>query len=402
MAQTMAPKQLRMPPSIWLLGIVSMLTDISSEMVHSLLPMFLMTTMGASVFMVGLIEGLAEFTALMLKVFSGALSDYWGRRKGLVLAGYALSAMTKPIFPLAMTVPVVLGARLFDRLGKGLRDAPRDALIADMTPAPLRGAAFGLRQSLDTIGAFLGPIIAVLLMTVWAYDIRWVFWLACIPAVLAVLMLFWVKEEVNERSSSLINPINVDRFKQLGRPYLWVVLLGGLLGLARFSDAFLVLRAFDSGIPMTLVPLIMVVMNVVYAATAYPFGKLSDRLGHTQLLGFGIASMVMANLSLAMGSHWIYVVVGVAFWGLHMGLTQGVMASWIAMVTPEELRGTGFGFYNLVLGFAILLASAVGGLLWDEWGAQYTFGASALIGLACLFSMKSIALNVRNDQVSLD
>lgn len=398
----MTPKPLGMPPSIWLLGVVSMLTDISSEMVHSLLPMFLMTSMGASVFIVGLIEGLAEFTALILKIFSGALSDYWGRRKGLVLAGYALSAFTKPIFPLAMSVPVVLGARLVDRLGKGVRDAPRDALIADMTPASLRGAAFGLRQSLDTIGAFIGPIIAVLLMAVWAYDIRIVFWLACIPAVMAVVLLFFVKEEVREQSATLQNPLNISLLKMLGKSYVWVVVLGGLLGLARFSDAFLVLRAFNSGIPMMFVPLIMVVMNVVYAASAYPFGKLSDRVGHVKLLGFGIFSLVIANLSFALGSHWIYVVVGVAFWGLHMGLTQGVMASWIAMVTPANLRGTGYGFYNLVLGFAMLFASVMGGLLWDYWGASYTFVASAIIGLISLLLLKNLSVQVQTEGVSPD
>lgn len=391
-----------LPPSIWLLGIVSMLTDISSEMVHSLLPMFLITSMGASVLMVGLIEGLAEFTAMMLKIFSGALSDYWGRRKGLVLAGYALSAFTKPIFPLAMTVPVVLGARLIDRLGKGVRDAPRDALIADMTPPSLRGAAFGLRQSLDTIGAFLGPIIAVLLMAVWAYDIRIVFWLACIPALMAVLLLFFVKEEAREPSAPLFNPLNFIHLRLLGHSYLWVVVLGGLLGLARFSDAFLVLRAFNGGISMTLVPLVMVVMNVVYAATAYPFGQLSDRVGHVKLLAFGIASLVVANIIFAMGSHWIYVVVGVSFWGLHMGLTQGVMASWIASVTPAHLRGTGYGFYNLVLGFAMLLASAIGGLLWDYWGAAYTFGASAIIGLFCLLTLKLLSARLQIRAVSPD
>ena len=362
-----------------------MLTDISSEMVHSLLPMFLVTTMGASVFTIGLIEGIAESTALILKVFSGAFSDYLGRRKGLAVAGYAVSAFTKPIFPLATTIQLVLGARFLDRIGKGVRDAPRDALIVDITPSEIRGAAFGLRQSLDTVGAFLGPLIAVALMSAWANDFQSVFWAATLPAVIALLLMIFAVHEKNRKVSQVItNPLSLKSIKNLGSPYWMVVLLGALLGLARFSDAFLVLRAFDSGMPMALVPLIMVLMNVVYAATAYPFGKLSDRIGHVKILMFGIAILFVADICFASGIHWTNVVGGVSLWGFHMGLTQGLMASLIAAVAPADLRGTAYGFYNLVLGFSMLLASALAGFIWDKWGASYTFYASAGMCLACL------------------
>ncbi len=373
-----------MPSSIWVLGFVSMLTDISSEMVHSLLPMFLVTTMGASVMTIGLIEGVGESTALMLKVFSGAFSDYLGRRKALAVAGYALSAMTKIIFPIATSLSVILGARMLDRLGKGVRDAPRDALIVDITPSNMRGAAFGLRQSLDTVGAFLGPLIAVALLSFGLADVRTVFGLAVIPAFLALIFLMWVKEPHTAMPEAPTHPLNRQSIKSLGARYAWVVSVGALLGLARFSDAFLVLRAFESGIPMALVPLIMVVMNLVYAVSAYPLGELSDRIGRVQLLVLGVMTLISANLILAMGSEWPYIVVGVAFWGLHMGLTQGLMATMIAAVAPASLRGTAYGLYNLVLGFAMLIASGMAGFIWDQWGPVYTFCESALIGLMCL------------------
>jgi MFS family permease len=362
-----------------------MLTDISSEMVHSLLPMFLVTTMAVSVFTIGMIEGIAESTALVLKVFSGALSDYIGRRKGLAVAGYALSALAKPVFPLATTIQFILSARFIDRLGKGIRDAPRDALIADITAPEIRGAAFGLRQSLDTVGAFLGPLLAVALMLVSSNNFRLVFWIATIPAVIAlVLIIFAVREKNREFLQAPTYPLSLENFKKLGSGYWLVVLVGALLGLARFSDAFLILRAFDIGIPMSFVPLIMVLMNVVYAATAYPFGKLSDRIGHSKILMFGMVILFSADICLAVGTHWTSVLSGVALWGLHMGLTQGILSSLVAAAAPVDLRGTAYGVYNFVLGIALLVASALAGFIWDVWGPAYTFYTSAV---ACLASL---------------
>ncbi len=372
------PPSSKLPAGIWVLGFVSLLMDISSEMIHSLLPLFMVGTLGASALMVGVIEGLAESTALIVKVFSGALSDYLGKRKGLALFGYALGALTKPLFAIAPVTGVVLTARLLDRVGKGIRGAPRDALVADIAPPEMRGAAFGLRQSLDTVGAFLGPLLAVGLMLLWANDFRAVFWVAVIPGLLAVaLLLFGVREPQRHVDKKHINPIRRDNLKRLSASYWWVVGLGAVFTLARFSEAFLVLRAQQGGIPVALVPLVMVAMNLVYAVSAYPFGKLSDRMSHRTLLAIGLVVLIAADLVLAMNDHWITVLAGVALWGIHMGMTQGLLATMVADTAPVDLRGTAFGFFNLVSGLAMLLASVVAGLLWDRLGASFTFHAGA-------------------------
>ncbi len=370
--------QTKVPAGIWILGFVSMLMDISSEMIHSLLPLFMVGTLGASAFVVGLIEGLAEATALIVKVFSGILSDYLGKRKGLAVAGYALGALTKPLFAVASTTGLVLTARLLDRVGKGVRGAPRDALVADIAPPQVRGAAFGLRQSLDTVGAFLGPLLAVGLMLLWANDFRAVFWAAVVPGLLAVaLLLFGVREPEHHADAKRINPIRRENLRRLSGAYWWLVGLGAVVTLARFSEAFLVLRAQQGGIAIALVPLVMVAMNVVYAASAYPFGKLADRMSHKTLLAWGLAVLIAADLVLAMDDHWTMVLAGVALWGVHMGMTQGLLATMVADTAPIDLRGTAFGFFNLVSGVAMLIASVVAGLLWDQWGASFTFYAGA-------------------------
>ena len=383
----------QIPASIWVLGFVGLLMDISSEMIHSLLPLFMVTTLGASAFTVGLVEGLAESTALMVKVFSGALSDYLGKRKGLAVFGYALGALTKPLFAIAPSMGMVLTARLIDRVGKGIRGAPRDALVADIAPAHLRGAAFGLRQSLDTVGAFVGPLLAVGLMLLWANDFRAVFWVAVVPGVLAVvLLLFGVHEperQAGQAATKRTNPITRQNLKRLGKSYWWVVGIGAVFTLARFSEAFLVLRAQQGGMAIALVPLVMVAMNVVYAVTAYPFGKLSDRVSHTKLLAAGLVVLIAADLVLASSNHWAVVLGGVALWGVHMGMTQGLLATMVANTAPTDLRGTAYGFFNLMSGLALLLASGLAGLVWDQLGAAYTFYAGAvfcvlaLIALAC-------------------
>ena len=380
----------RMPNGVWVLGFVSLLMDVSSEMIHSLLPLFMVTVLGASALTVGVIEGIAESTALLVKVFSGVLSDYLGRRKGLAVVGYALGALTKPMFALATGIGMVLTARFLDRIGKGIRGAPRDALLADITTPAIRGAAFGLRQSLDTVGAFLGPLIGVGLMLWWANDFRAVFWVALIPGLLAVaLLLFGVHEPKRTAVHQPINPISRANLRRLSSTYWWVVGIGAVFTLARFSEAFLVLRAAQGGIAIALVPLVMVAMNVIYAASAYPFGKLSDRMSHTRLLAIGLMVLIAADLVLATNDHWTTVLAGVALWGVHMGITQGLLARMVADVTPADLRGTGYGFFNLMSGLAMLVASVLAGLLWDRLGAVYTFYAGAMFcviaaaGLLC-------------------
>ncbi len=381
----------RIPAAIWALGFVSLLMDISSEMIHSLLPMFMVSVLGASAFAVGLIEGAAEATALIVKVFSGALSDYLGKRKLLAVIGYALGAFTKPLFAISSSLTVILTARVTDRIGKGIRGAPRDALVADLAPPEIRGAAFGLRQSLDTVGAFVGPLSAVGLMLLWADDFRAVFWVAVIPGLLSVaLLIFGVQEPARHASESRRgNPIRRDNLGRLPRAYWFVVAIGALFTLARFSEAFLVLRAQQGGMPVAWVPLVMVAMNVVYALSAYPFGHLSDRMNHGKLLMLGLLVLIAADLVLASGNHWSVVLVGVMLWGLHLGMTQGLLATMIADVAPEDLRGTAYGCFNLVSGIAMLAASALAGLMWDRLGAAFTFYTGAVF---CALTLAGLAL----------
>jgi len=378
----------RMPAGIWVLGFVSLLMDISSEMIHSLLPLFMATTLGASALTIGLVEGTAESTALIVKVFSGVLSDYLGKRKGLALFGYALGALTKPLFAVATSTGVVLTARLLDRVGKGIRGAPRDALAADIAPAHLRGAAFGLRQSLDSVGSFLGPLFGVGLMLLWANDFRAVFWVAVIPGVLAVaLLLVGIREPERHEGEQRSNPIRRDNLARLSKAYWSVVVIGAVFTLARFSEAFLVLRAQQTGIPTALVPLVMVAMGLVYALTAYPFGKLSDRVSHRKMLAIGLMVLVAADLVIASGRDWTALLVGVVLWGVHMGMTQGLLAAMVADTAPVDLRGTAFGFFNLVSGIGLLAASTVAGLLWDRLGASWTFYAGAGFSLVALVTL---------------
>ncbi|MHA3117181.1 MFS transporter [Acinetobacter sp. ANC 4635] len=378
----------QIPSGVWVLGFVSMLMDISSEMIHSLLPVFMLTALGASALAIGLIEGLAEATALIIKIFSGVISDYIGKRKGLTVIGYMLGALTKPLFAVAPTIGLVLTARLLDRVGKGVRDAPRDALIADIVPAQIRGAAFGLRQALDTVGAFLGPLLAAGLMLLWANDFRAVFWVAVIPGLMAVaLLLFGIREPEHQEAPKRTNPIQRENLKRLSGSYWWVVSIGAVFTLARFSEAFLVLRAQQSGVPVAFIPLVMVAMNLIYALSAYPFGKLSDRMNHKVLLALGLIVLISADLVLAMNTHWSVVLTGVALWGVHMGMTQGLLATMVADTAPADLRGTAYGFFNLVSGLAMLLASVLAGLLWDRLGASFTFYAGATFCIITLIGL---------------
>ncbi len=373
------------PAGVWALGFVSLLMDVSSEMIHSLLPVFLVTTLGTSVFVVGLMEGAAEATALIVKVFSGVLSDYWGKRKPLAILGYGMGAFSKPLFALASGASLILAARLLDRVGKGIRGAPRDALVADITPPELRGAAFGLRQSLDTVGAFLGPLLAMGLMLLWANDFRAVFWVATVPAFLCVaLLIFGVREPDRAAGAPRSNPISRANLARLGAPYWWVVVIGAVFTLARFSEAFLVLRVQQGGLGLAWTPLVLIAMNLIYAACAYPFGKLADRMQHGTLLTWGLLLLIGADALLAYSNAGVWVWAGIVLWGLHMAMTQGLLATMVADSAPADLRGTAYGFFNLMSGLAMLLASGLAGLLWEQLGAAFTFLAGIVFCLAAL------------------
>ena len=373
------------PRPIWALGFVSLLMDISSEMIHALLPVYLVTVLGTTMATVGVIEGIAEATASIVKVFSGALSDWLGKRKLLTAIGYGLAACTKPIFPLAASVGWLVAARFLDRIGKGIRGAPRDALIADIAPPHLRGASFGLRQSLDTTGAFIGPGLAVAMMWLTANHFQTVFWVAVIPAFLSVLLLLVAVQEP-ERPAGLRKvrfPLSLPELRRLGPAYWLVVGVATLFTLARFSEAFLILRAQSAGLPIVLVPLVLVVMNLVYAAAAYPAGVLSDRHDRLTLLMTGLALLIAADLALAVSGNLWGIALGVVLWGLHMGFTQGLLATLIADTAPAELRGTAYGVFNLLGGLALLAASVGAGALWDNLGPMAPFLAGAgLTGLA--------------------
>jgi len=379
------------PRTVWALGLVSLFMDLSSESIHALLPLFLTTTLGASVALVGLIDGVAEATASIAKVFSGYLSDRLRKRKALILIGYGLGAVTKPLFALAGTPAVVFGARFADRIGKGLRGAPRDALVADVTPPEIRGRAFGLRQSLDTVGAFAGPLLAIGLMAAFANDIRMVFWVAVIPAVLAVAcVLFGVEDAAAATTPMAAPPVRLVDLKRLPRAFWSVTLVGVVFTLARFSEAFLILKASAAGLPLMLAPLVLVVMNVVYALGAYPAGIWSDRVPARRLFGWGLLALIAADLSLSLLPGLGTAFVGIALWGVHMALTQGLLAKLVADHAPAELRGSAFGVFNLMTGAAMLFASVIAGLVWDRFGANATFlvGAGfAFVALVCVFSL---------------
>ena len=371
------------PRGVWVLGFVSMLMDISSEMIHALLPLYLTLTLGASALVVGAIEGLAEATALIVKVFSGTLSDRWGKRQPITAFGYGLAALSKPLFALATSPFLVLVARFLDRIGKGIRGAPRDALIAALTPSAIRGAAFGLRQSLDTVGAFAGPLAAMALMLAWNDDFRAVFWVAVVPAILSfLLVLFAVKDpEVTQSGSQAGERPRLDRrtLRSLGPAFWAVTIAGGALTLARFSEAFLILRASDLGLAAAYAPLVLVAMNVVYSVTAFPAGRLADRVAPRTLLLIGTAMLVAADVALASTRSLAGLAAGVALWGLHMGFTQGILAAMVAEAAPAPLHGTAFGAFNFASGIALLAASLIAGALWQFVGPEATFWVGALL-----------------------
>jgi len=370
------------PRDVWVLGVVSLLTDVSSEMIFGLLPVFLVSVLGATTTTVGLIEGVAEGTASISKLFSGWLSDRMGQRKMLTVLGYGLSLLSKPLFAIASSASMVLVARFSDRVGKGIRGAPRDALIGDLVPAGSRGAAYGLRQALDTVGAFVGPLTAIGLMAALHDDFRRVFWLAVIPGFLSVLVLIIGVREPEHRTSAPGEPVRLRECRTLSRGYWAVVAVGAVLTLAGFSQAFLILRAQAAGLPLALAPLVLVIMNLVYAVSAYPLGALSDRVNRRQLLALGFATLIVADLILAWAPNLWVVMAGVAVWGLYLGMTQGLLAALVADAAPANLRASAFGAFNFAGGVALVLASVLAGFLWAHIGPAATFIAgAALAGL---------------------
>ena len=386
-----------LPPGVWALGLVSMFMDVSSEMIHALLPVFVVGTLGAGAIWLGVIEGIAEATASIVKVFSGALSDRWGKRKSLALLGYGMAALTKPLFPLAGSATTVFMARFIDRIGKGIRGAPRDALVADYTTPEQRGAAYGLRQSLDTVGAFIGPLLAIVLMMVLANNVRAVFWIAVIPAFIAVAILWFAVKEPSHLEPLQKRVVDL-RPKDLPKAFWAVTTIATFFTLARFSEAFLILRGADVGLSIAWTPLVLVVMNIAYMCSAYPAGVLADRIPRHQLLIVGATVLIVANIILAAAHSPATALIGVALWGLHMGLTEGIFVAMIADTAPAALRGTAFGVFNLMRGLLLLIASVIAGVLWDRAGPSATFvTAAVLAAFSMLLLMIQKSATVRRE-----
>jgi MFS family permease len=280
---------------------------------------------------------------------------------------------------------LVITARSLDRIGKGIRGAPRDALVADLSTPQQRGSAYGLRQALDSLGAFIGPLLAILLMAVTADDIRAVFWLAVIPGAIAVLIIiFFIHEPAVHKQRAPEAPVKAAQIRNLGRGFWMVLAVSLFFTLARFSEAFLILRAQGLGLTLYLMPTVLMTMSLVYALAAYPAGKLSDRMGRPRTLAAGLVMLLLADLLLARADSLSVVFIGTAFWGLHMAFTQGVFSAWVADSCAAHVRGTAFGLYGLFSGITVLLASLIAGWLWEQYGAPATFYAGGGFTLVTL------------------
>ena len=382
----MTAPPVRLPGAVWALGLTSLFMDISSEIIHSILPTFLVIGLGTSAVYLGVIEGVAEATACIVKVFSGVLSDYMGKRKPLALLGYGLAALTKPLFPLASSAGTIFLARFVDRIGKGIRGAPRDALVADVTPPEQRGAAFGLRQSLDTVGAFAGPVVAMLLALAFAGELRTVLWIAVIPAFISVAVLWIGVREPSTAPQAKGKGVSLN-VRAMPLSFWIVCTVASVFMLSRFSEAFLVLVGTRAGLTPALTPLALVAMNLAYLLSAYPVGKLSDRMEKPQLLVFGCAILAIANCTLAFATTPVLLIVGSLLWGLHMGFTEGVFAAMVANSAPKDLRGSAFGIFNLLRGLVLLVASVAAGVLWEKVGPQATFGFGSALAVATVVAL---------------
>ena len=359
--------------------------DISSEMIHALLPLFMATTLSASAVWIGLTEGVGESAALISKIFSGVIADRFGKKKWLVFTGYALGVISKPFFALATSMPIVFGARFFDRIGKGIRGAPRDAIVAEVTPKEIQGAAYGLRQSLDAAGAFIGPVIATLLLLFWTADFRVIFWIALIPGLCCLLLILLGVENTAREVKTSQNQYQLKAFlSDLEPTFRWLLFIGILFSLARFSNAFMILRAADSGLPATFVPLVLVGANLVFSASSYPFGKLADQVNPLNLLALGLIFLIISDTIFALWNTVWSVSLGIIFFGLHLGASQGIFSLLVARNAPEQYRATAFGFFNFCSGLATLAAGVVAGVIWEYLGPTYTFLNGGLFAMFCL------------------
>lgn len=376
--------------TVFVLGLVSLFTDLSSEMIYPVLPLFLANVIGASTMFIGLIEGIAESTASFLKVFSGWLSDKFGKRKQLVLAGYGLSSLVKPLLAVATSGWHVLGVRFVDRIGKGIRGAPRDAMIADVTEPDKRGRAFGFHRAMDTAGAVIGPAATFLILMLFGNNYRLLFLIAAVPALIAVaIIIFGIKEKRPQspagdcRIAPPVSNVRTERQKApLSRQFIILLIIIGVFTLGNSSDAFLILRAQGAGIAVWLIPLLWLFFNLVYTLVSMPAGRLSDKIGRKRiiLLGFIIYAASYLGLAFANAGWQIWALFGL--YGVYYAMTEGVIRAHIADVVPEATRATSYGIYNFVVGVLVLPANLLTGWIWKVAGYQTALSVGA--GLAIL------------------
>jgi MFS family permease len=383
--------------NVWVAGWVSFFMDVSSEMVYPLVPLFLSSTLGVSKSVVGLIEGIAEATASLLKLFSGVIADRFGKNKLLMGFGYGISTASRPILALASGWGMVFLARFTDRAGKGIRTAPRDAIIAASTPPGQLGLAFGFHRALDTAGAVVGPAVALAILAVWAADFRLVFWLSVVPGVLAVALIVWfIEADGRVRPAQAALAWSLRGFDDRFWEFLLVI---GLFSLGNSSNAFLILKAEQVGTSPAWISGIYVGYNALYALMSVPGGLLADRVGMRRMIivGLGLFAAVYAGIALASTPQQIAALF--LCYGIYMGLTEGVQRAYLATLAPKERTATAFGLYHMVVGIAILPASLFAGVLWDTVGpaAPFLFGAGMAALAAVIFLGLGGANRAHND-----
>ncbi|MBI5682857.1 MAG: MFS transporter [Deltaproteobacteria bacterium] len=354
--------------------------DISSEMIYPLVPLFLATILGTTKTTIGIIEGVAESTASILKVFSGYLSDKLGRRKLLMGLGYGVSVLSRPIMGLSVSWSQVLAARFIDRLGKGIRTAPRDAIIADSVETNNLGKAFGFHRAMDTVGAVIGPAIAFFLLLIFSNNFRLIFWLSMIPGLIAVaLIIFFITEKRKSRDELAKLPkLTIKDFDGNFRHYMIVI---ALFSIGNTSDAFLILRAENLGVDKEYIPVVYLLFNLVYSMSSMPLGILADKIGFrkTIILSFILYAAVYLGFGLADSAY--HVLFLFCIYGVFKGMSEGTQRAYLATLSPPERKATAFGIYHMVVGFALLPASIIGGFLWDRIGPHATFFYGALTGI---------------------
>lgn len=370
---------------------------ISSVIVFTLSPLFMTQVLGASIFAVGILEGILEVITLLARIFSGIISDYIHKRKSIIVVGYIFALISRPFLALATRMEDVFLGRAFDRIGNGLDATPRDALVGDLAPPQIKGACYGLRESLSRAGSFAGALLVMALLWLTEGNFSLVFWIGSIPTVLALMVLvIFVKDSPNQQAQHKkpTHKFKLKDLKKLPLPFWLILLLSGLFMLSNFSGAFLILRAEQTGLDLHLTSLVMIIQNLATAGTAYPVGYLSDKMGRRSMMGVGIVLIVCSDLLLAWGGSLYTILGGVLLWGAEIGITQSILAVFLADTCPQDLRGTGFGLFHFINGCCLLLANVFAGWIWHDVNPSAMFLASAVMASCSAFVLPFIHTKV--------